>query len=131
MGRRAPRRSATADMPQPVIALVTGGKWSYSGGVHPSARTLPIPEAMCGRRRAGTGLCGAGVAVVQPADLRDGDDAPAAGRLDLTRVRGIAAKRSVATRSMIGGEIGPQEALEMGFVEHDDVVQALAPDRAD
>ena len=36
------------------------------------------------------------IAVVQPADLRDGDDAPAAGRLDRTRVRGVAAERPVA-----------------------------------
>ena len=37
----------------------------------------------------GTTLCHPGIAVVQPADLRDGNGPPAAGRFDLTGVRGF------------------------------------------
>ncbi len=66
-----------------------------------------------------------------PPGVRGGGDAAAARRLDFSRDRRVSVERQVRSRSLVGGAVRDQDSQEAGFVEHDYVVQTLAPDRAD
>jgi hypothetical protein len=69
------------------------------------------------------------VAVVQAADFRTRHDA--AGRLDGSFHRRILAEREVRARPLVIRDVGPKDSTKMPLIEDDDVVQALAADRAD
>ena len=68
------------------------------------------------------------VAVVQTADF--GLDHDAASRLDGAFRRSILAERQVRPRTLVVRHIGPKDPTKMPLIE-DEVVQTLAPDRAD
>ena len=69
--------------------------------------------------------------MMEPADLRDGDD-PATWRgFDDSWLGTVVVKRLVWPRGVVVGEIRAQDAAEMGLAQHDDVIEALAADGAD
>jgi hypothetical protein len=68
---------------------------------------------------------------MESADLRDGDD-PATWRgFDDSWLGTVVVKRLMWPRGVVVGEIRAQDAAEMGAVQNDDVIEALAPDGAD
>ena len=73
----------------------------------------------------------AGVPVMQPADVREGDHAALTRWFDLTRDRRVAVERQVASRLVVVREVRGQDPQQVRFVEHDHVVQAFAANRAD
>lgn len=68
------------------------------------------------------------VAVMQPADVRNGDNAAEAGRPNLTRDRCVTVERQVSWGLVIVHEVRGQGPKREGFVEYDDGVQLLVPD---
>jgi hypothetical protein len=56
-----------------------------------------------------------------------GDLVPPRG-LDDARERSVVVQSAVMSRIMVIIEVAGQDAFEMGFVEHDDMVEALPPD---
>ena len=67
--------------------------------------------------------------MVQTADFGSHHDA--AGRLDGAFHRRILAQREVRARPLVVRDVGPKDSTKMSLIEDDDVVQALAADRAD
>ena len=47
------------------------------------------------------------------------------------RERGVVVQSAVGPRMMVIIEVAGQDAFEVGFVEHDHVIEALPPDRTD
>ena len=71
------------------------------------------------------------VAMMQPVDLRYGDDAAAPQWLDGTRVRTILVEREMGSGSVVVVHVRCKDVAQMALVEDDDLIQALPPDRAD
>jgi hypothetical protein len=69
------------------------------------------------------------VAVVQTADFGSRHDA--ANQLDNAFRRRILVEREVRPRPLVVRNVGPKDATKMSLIENDDVVQALAANRAD
>jgi hypothetical protein len=69
--------------------------------------------------------------VVQSADLRYGDDGPAGWPLYFSGIGALVVKGLMRTRSVVVREIPAQQAPEMPFVDHDDVIEAFSTNRAD
>jgi hypothetical protein len=67
--------------------------------------------------------------MVQTSDFGSHDDA--ASRLDGACHRSILAEREVSPRPLVVRDVGPKDPTKMPLIEHDDVVQTLAADRAD
>ena len=74
--------------------------------------------------RSGGASC---VAVVQPADHREGDDLPPIVGFALTRFGGILIEREVGPEPMIVLEVLAQDAPQVLLSENDDVVEAVPP----
>src|SRR6266404_3275706 len=66
------------------------------------------------------------VAMVQTANLRNGDDPPSFRQLDRPRLGRVLLQSEVRAASMIIGDEAVKMAPEAGFVEHDHMVQAFA-----
>lgn len=75
--------------------------------------------------------CSAFVVVVQPADLREGDDLAFARRLDLSWLGCILVQAQVRAPSMIIGEIALQQAMQVTLAQNDYMVEAFAAERPD
>jgi hypothetical protein len=73
----------------------------------------------------------ADVAVVQAANFGKLHDLPRGGERDRPDVGGVLVEREMCARLMVIGEVAGQGAAEVSLVEHEDVIQALASDRAD
>jgi hypothetical protein len=58
-------------------------------------------------------------------------DLPSRGKLDGPAVGGVLLEREVRSSLMVVGEVPAQDAAEVLFAEDEDVIHALAPDRAD
>ncbi len=69
--------------------------------------------------------------MVQAADLRDASHRPAIRWFDGSWKRRIALERQVRSAVVIVVEVSGEDALQVGFVEDDDVVEAFAAERAD
>ena len=87
-------------------------------------------------RRAITGRCAmsgceALVVIVQAARLWERDDFAGAGWLDRTFVRAILVEGTVSAGSVIVVDVGRENGAQMAFVEDNDVIEALAANRAD
>ena len=68
---------------------------------------------------------------MEPADLRDGDD-PATWRgVDVSWLGTVVVERLVWPRGVVVGDVGAQEPAEMGLVQDEEMIQALAADGAD
>ena len=148
-----PARSTTTH------ALVTsaprqeiGGSGSDAGTVGSLRRSASPPRNGGGRRRSdwrGKGRVGTrgSVAAGQPGDARSGRLADVAMMktpdfgnlhdrthlrpLDGPPIRRILLEREVSSRPVIVGDVARQDATQVAFVQDEDVIQTLAPDRAD
>jgi hypothetical protein len=69
--------------------------------------------------------------VVQAADLGELHDLPRGWELDRSEVGCVLGEREMGARLMVVREVSDQDAAEVALAEHEYVVQALAPDRAD
>ncbi len=68
---------------------------------------------------------------MQSTDLGDRDDAALARRLGPSGERRIAVERQVGSGLVIVREVSAQDPKQVVLVEHGQVTQALAPNRAD
>ena len=83
-------------------------------------------------RTAGAGLRRlADVAVMQAADFGNLHDPARLGELDGPDVRRILVEREMRASPVIVGEVAGQNAAQVAFAENQNVIQTLAPDRAD
>ena len=80
---------------------------------------------------AGNSGCAAFVAVVEPADLRYGNDAPKFRRLNWPRLRRVLPQGKMRSGSVIIFEIRNEGSTKGRLVKDDQVVEALTPDRPD
>src|SRR5919106_2897759 len=69
--------------------------------------------------------------MVESADFRELYDLARRGELDRPEVWSILVEREMGTRPVVVGEVPGEEAVEVSLAEHEDMIQALAPDRAD
>ena len=75
--------------------------------------------------------CASCVAMMQPADHREGDDLPPIGGLVLAEFGGVLVEREVGPGPVIVLEVLPQDAPEVLLRENDDVVEAVPPKGTD
>ena len=66
---------------------------------------------------------------MEPTDLRDGHHTPERGRLHLAWLGTVVVERLVWSRGVVVGAVGAQESAEMGLVQDEDMIQALAKDQ--
>jgi hypothetical protein len=69
--------------------------------------------------------------MVEAADLRDGNDPTLLGCLNRTRHGSTATERSMTADQVIVVQVARDDSPEMGFVNHDEVVQTVPADRSD
>ena len=67
---------------------------------------------------------------MKAADLRNRDNSTAVGRFDFSFYRSVAFKGKMCSRLVIIAEVRPENSSEMSLVENDEMIQTLAPDRA-
>ncbi len=67
-----------------------------------------------------------GVPMVQAADLRDGNNFALRRRFDAAWCRRIAIQREMRAGRVVVVEILGQDAMQMGLVEHDEMIQTIA-----
>lgn len=95
------------------------------GGVVSSSARVSLPET-------DPRLCRAPfVTMMETADLREGDDPAPIWTLNHAAVRRIASQGQVAAGAVVVCPVGPKDPAQVLRVEHDDVIEAVAPDRAD
>jgi hypothetical protein len=68
---------------------------------------------------------------LKSADLRDRKDGPARWRLDFARMGALVVERLMRAGGVVVREVPAQQAAEVAFVDHDDVIEAFASNRAD
>jgi NAD(P)-dependent dehydrogenase (short-subunit alcohol dehydrogenase family) len=88
-------------------------------------RTLSLPETHPRSYRPPF------VAMMESADLRDGDDFALLRPLDGAASRRVPGEGEVAPGVMVIPQVRPKDPAQVLLVEHDDVVEALPADRAD
>jgi len=71
------------------------------------------------------------VPMMQTTDLWNSDDAAGAGGFDLSLDRRISVQRQVGSGIQVVLKVGLQDAPQVSFVDHDDVIEALPTDRTD
>ena len=71
------------------------------------------------------------VAMMQTADFGDSQHSSPPRRLDDARKRGVVVQSVVRPSMVVIIEVRGQDAFAVGFVEHDDMIEVLPPDRAD
>jgi hypothetical protein len=71
------------------------------------------------------------VLMMETAEIGAGHDATHDRRLDWTGDRRVVVQGKMSPRAVVVGDIRHEDAPQMPFVQHDDVVQAFPPDRAD
>jgi hypothetical protein len=70
------------------------------------------------------------IVMVEAAHLRDFDHPSLSWQLSPAELWGVFAERKMGAPLMVIAEIRGERAAERPFPKHDDMVQALAPDRA-
>jgi hypothetical protein len=73
----------------------------------------------------------AGVAVVQTADVRNGQHLAQFGRLDFTRNRRVSVQGQMRAMVVIILDVSRQDSHQVRLVKHDHVIQALATNGSD
>jgi len=68
---------------------------------------------------------------MKSADLWDREDAPARWRLHVARMGAVVVEGLMRARGVVVREVTAQQASEMPFVEHDDVIEAFPSNRPD
>ena len=71
------------------------------------------------------------VTMMQPTDLRNGNDPSTIWRLDRSRLRGVFLKRQVGPAAMVIISEACEMPVQTAFVEYDHVIEALATNGAD
>jgi hypothetical protein len=71
------------------------------------------------------------IPVMKAADLRDRNDAPARWRLHLAPMGAVVVEGLMRAGGVVVREVTAQQAAEVSFVEHDDVIEAFPPNRPD
>ena len=71
------------------------------------------------------------VAMMESAHLGKGNDRSLLRSLHRARLGGILVQGQVRSAPVIVGEIGFEQTVQVSLVEHDDVIQTLAPHRTD
>jgi hypothetical protein len=69
--------------------------------------------------------------MVQAADFGKLHDLAFHGAFDGPEVGGVLVEREMCARLMVVGEVAGQDAVEVSLAKNENVIQALAPDRAD
>lgn len=69
--------------------------------------------------------------MVQAADHWPGNDGTALGRVNFSRYGRVVVERLMRAGRVVVSEVFCEDALEMCLVQHDDVVEAFSPNRAD
>ena len=96
------------------------------------AAELDLGRVFDGSEDSGAGLRRlAEVAVMQATDFGNLHDPARLGELDGPEVRGILVEREMRASPVIVGEVAGQNAAQVAFAENQNVIQTLAPDRAD
>src|SRR5262245_1496729 len=75
--------------------------------------------------------CSADVAMMQATDFGNRHDPARLGKLDRPDIRRILVEREMRSCTVIIREVRGENALQMPLAENDDMLEALAPDRAD
>ena len=96
-----------------------------------SGRTFP--RAKVGRCVSGSLFlrCPSLVMVMKAADFRDLDYLPSVRCLPCSTIRRVHRKRLMNSPRVVVAEVLPQDATEVIFAEHDDVIEAFASNGAD
>jgi len=68
---------------------------------------------------------------VEATDFGNRDDPADLWPLDWPAVGCVFVQRQVSSRAVIVREVAGQDAVQMAFAKDEDMIQALAPDRAD
>src|SRR5215470_1537100 len=68
---------------------------------------------------------------MKSADLRYRDDAPARWRLDFARIGAVVVEGLMRAGGVVVREVTAQQASEVPFVEHNDVIEAFPSNRPD
>jgi hypothetical protein len=85
-----------------------------------------------GELAGGAGLgCPADIAMVQATDFGNLDDPAELRWLDWPSVGCILVEREVSARPVIVRKVAGQDAVQVAFAQNEDMIEALAPDRAD
>ena len=71
------------------------------------------------------------IAMVKPADLRNGDHLASVGRLDGANIRALFVEREMGPRAVIVIDVRDQDPAQMPLIDHDHMVKTLAANRAD
>src|SRR2546425_12277099 len=71
------------------------------------------------------------IPVMKATDLRDRNDAPARWRLHFAPMRAVVVEGLMRASGVVVREVTAQQAAEMPFVEHDDVIEAFPSNRPD
>jgi len=71
------------------------------------------------------------IPVMKAADLRDRNDAPARWRLHLAPMGAVVVEGLMRARGVVVREVSAQQAAEVSFVEHDDVIETFPSNRPD
>ena len=69
--------------------------------------------------------------MVQPTDIREGNDITFGRRFNATWVRRVAVEGQVTPGIVIIVEVARKDVAQMPFIQHDDVVETLSPYGAD
>ena len=69
--------------------------------------------------------------MMQTTDVRESDDVSPARALDRAWFRALFVQCKMRSRRVIVANVSAENSFEMEFIEYDDMVQALAPYRAD
>src|SRR4029077_1527416 len=84
-----------------------------------------------GDQRANRPGGGAFVAMVDSANFRDFHHSTHRCRLNWSTYWCVLAQRQVSPRSFVVVEVGLQDAAKTSFIQNNDMIQALTPDRPD
>ena len=101
-------------------------RFAASALVPGSARSSRSRPTSCGTETLAQAATSC-VAMMQPADHREGDYLPPIGGLALAEFGGVLVEREVGPGSVIVLEVLAQDAPEVPLSENDDVVEAVPP----
>jgi hypothetical protein len=129
------RRHLIASRPNVVnlFDLVSGvhaERWLLIRSGHAASRAREAP-LICKRMSPARLGCGSLVGMMQAADLRNGCDRTGAHWLNRPRDRSVLPQRQMRAGLFIVFEVGFENPAQARFIQYDDVVQALASNRAD
>ena len=86
---------------------------------------------MAGNREIPWSSGGALISVMKSADLRDRNDAPTRWRLHFARIGAVVVEGLMRAGGVVVREVSTQQASEVAFVDHNDVIETFTSNRAD